>query len=95
MSAVDFVDNTADLMYIGAYLSRMGLDERALQVYRQAASLDPLRPEPYMLGLQAARAHQQPRRIEVGKPRHSQPGLAEGTGQRLGDGHGRGEGGAG
>ncbi|MGA7702882.1 MAG: hypothetical protein WCB27_25085, partial [Thermoguttaceae bacterium] len=55
MSAVDFVDNTTDLMYVGAYLSKMGLDERALQIYRQAASLDPLRPEPYMLGLQAAR----------------------------------------
>ena len=59
MSAVDFVDNTTDLMYVGAYLSKMGLDDRALQVYRQAASLDPLRPEPYMLGLQAARSHQQ------------------------------------
>ena len=56
MSAVDFVDNTTDLMYIGAYLSQMDLNERALQVYRQAASLDPLRPEPYMLGLRAARA---------------------------------------
>ena len=56
MSAVDFVDNPTDLMYIGAYLSQMGLDERALQVYRQAASLAPLRPEPYMLGLRAARA---------------------------------------
>jgi von Willebrand factor type A domain len=56
MSAVDFVDNATDLMYIGAYLSRMGLDNRALQVYRQAASLAPLQPEPYMLGLRAARA---------------------------------------
>ncbi len=56
MSAVDFVDNTADLMYIGAYLSQLGLDRRALQVYRQAAALDPIRPEPYMLGLRAARA---------------------------------------
>lgn len=56
MSAVDFVDNTADLMYIGAYLSRLGLHERALQIYRQAAAIDPIRPEPYMLGLQAARA---------------------------------------
>ena len=56
MSAVDFVDNTADLMYIGAYLSQIGLHQRALQVYRQAAAIDPLRPEPYMLGLRAARA---------------------------------------
>jgi len=56
MSAVDFVDNSIDLMYIGAYLSHMGFDDRALQVYRQAASLSPLQPEPYMLGLRAARA---------------------------------------
>ena len=56
MSAVDLVDNTADLLYIGDYLSRMDLNERALQIYRQAASLEPLRPEPYMLGLRAARA---------------------------------------
>jgi hypothetical protein len=55
MSAVDFVDNTADLMYIGAYLTQMGLNERALQVYRQAAEWEPLQPEPYMLGLRAAR----------------------------------------
>ena len=34
----------------------MGLNQRALQVYRQAASMDPPRPEPYMLGLKAARA---------------------------------------
>ena len=55
MSAVDFVDNTTDLMYIGAYLAQIGLNERALQVYRQAAAIEPLRPEPYMLGLRAAR----------------------------------------
>jgi hypothetical protein len=43
-------------MYIGAYLAEIGLHQRALQVYQQAAQLDPLRPEPYMLGLRAARA---------------------------------------
>ena len=41
MSAVDFVDDTAHLMYIGAYLAQIGLNERALQVYRQAAAIDP------------------------------------------------------
>ena len=55
MSAVDFVDNTADLMYIGAYLSQIGLNQRALQVYRQAAAIDPIRPEPYMLALAGSR----------------------------------------
>ena len=43
-------------MYIGAYLAQIGLNQRALQVYRQAAAIDPIRPEPYMLGLRAARA---------------------------------------
>ncbi len=56
MSAVDFVDSTADLMYIGKYLAQLGLNQRALQVYRQAAQLEPIRPEPYMLGLRAARS---------------------------------------
>ena len=55
MSAVDFADTTTDLMYVGKYLARLGLNARALQVYRQAAALEPLRPEPYLLGLQAAR----------------------------------------
>jgi hypothetical protein len=56
MSAVDFVDNSTDMMYIANYLSRMGMNDRAIEVYRQASHLDPLRPEPYMLGLKAARA---------------------------------------
>jgi hypothetical protein len=56
MSAVDFASSIDDLMYIGAYLGQIGLPNRALQVYRQAAAIDPLRPEPYMLGLRAARA---------------------------------------
>ena len=55
MSAVDFCDNPADLMYIGTYLMQLGLNERALDIFRQVAQQDPLRPEPYMLGLKAAR----------------------------------------
>ncbi len=56
MSAVDFAATPGDLMYVGAYLARIELYGRALQIYRQAAALDPLRPEPYVLGLRAARA---------------------------------------
>ena len=37
MSAVDFCDNTADLMYIGTYLMQLGLNERALDIFRQVA----------------------------------------------------------
>jgi len=55
MSAVDFVDNTNRSDVHRRLLSNKGFDDRALQVYRQAASLAPLQPEPYMLGLRAAR----------------------------------------
>lgn len=54
MSAVDFADNPADLMYIGVHVNRLGLHRRALEIFKQASDLVPLRPEPYMLGLQAA-----------------------------------------
>ena len=37
MSAVDFCDNTADLTYIGTYLMKLGLNERALDIFRQAS----------------------------------------------------------
>ena len=56
MSAVDFANSTEDLLLVGVFLERMGLNQRALQVYRQASELEPLRPEPYMLGLKAAGA---------------------------------------
>jgi hypothetical protein len=54
MSAADFVEGSADLMYLGVYLTRIGLDRRALAVFRQVAEIEPLRPEPYMHGLEAA-----------------------------------------
>jgi hypothetical protein len=54
MSAVEFADNTLDLMNIGRYLEQIGLEKRALQVYRQVAQLEPLRPEPLVHGLRVA-----------------------------------------
>ena len=55
MSAVDFINNPADLMHIGAYLDRLGLHRRALKIYRQVAAMVPLWAEPYMHGLKTAR----------------------------------------
>ncbi|MGW8258249.1 MAG: hypothetical protein ACWGMZ_12240, partial [Thermoguttaceae bacterium] len=55
MSAVVFCNNSDDLLYLGAYLMRLGINGRALDIFRQVAQQDPLRPEPYMLGLKAAR----------------------------------------
>ena len=56
MSAADFIDNAVDLTYLGTHLAQLGFHDRALQVYRQAANLDPIRPEPYIFGLRSAKA---------------------------------------
>ena len=54
MSAADFADNVDDLLFLAMFLSRNQMDSRALQLYRQVARIEPLRAEPYALGLQAA-----------------------------------------
>jgi hypothetical protein len=54
MSAADFADNVDDLLFLALFLSRNQMDTRALQLYRQVARIEPLRAEPYALGLQAA-----------------------------------------
>ncbi len=55
MSAAEFTQNAADLMYLGAFLTQSNMDRRALQIYRQAAQIEPLWPEPYYYGMMAAR----------------------------------------
>jgi tetratricopeptide (TPR) repeat protein len=54
MSAVDFATRPDELVYIAQYLSRMGLDARALSLYRQVIERDPLRYEAYLPALRAA-----------------------------------------
>ena len=54
MSAVEFVSNPADMMYLGVYLMQIDLDNRALPIFRQVAQVAPFWPEPYMHGLKAA-----------------------------------------
>lgn len=54
LSALDFAQSPLEMTYIGLYLARLGLDHRALQIYRQAAQLDPRRPEPYLAALRSA-----------------------------------------
>ena len=54
MSAADFSTSADELMYIAQYLSRLGLDRRAMLVYQQVAKIEPLRSEAYALGLRAA-----------------------------------------
>ena len=55
MSAAEFTQNSADRMYLGAYLVQTNMDRRALQIFRQVAQAEPLWPEPYFSGMLAAR----------------------------------------
>lgn len=54
MSAIDFGESAEDLMYVAQYMGRIGLESRALKVFHQVSILEPLRPEPYLYGLQLA-----------------------------------------
>jgi hypothetical protein len=54
MSAADFSTDPAQLVYIAQYLSRIGLDHRALSLYQQVVKIDSMRHEAYLLGLRTA-----------------------------------------
>ncbi|WP_428308657.1 VWA domain-containing protein [Lacipirellula sp.] len=54
MSACDFSTSPEELMLIARYLSHIGLNNRAVDIYRQVAKLDPLKSDAYALGLRAA-----------------------------------------
>ncbi len=54
MSACDFVSSPDELLLIARYLSHIGLDARAVTVYRQIAKISPMHREAYALGLRAA-----------------------------------------
>ncbi|HEX3600008.1 MAG TPA: hypothetical protein VHU84_07680 [Lacipirellulaceae bacterium] len=54
MSAADFSTSANELMYVAQYLSRLGLDRRAMLVCEQVVKIEPLRSEAYILGLRSA-----------------------------------------
>ena len=54
MSAADFASSPSDLMLLAAYMSRVGLDERALKIFKQVSAIEPTRHECYVLGLRLA-----------------------------------------
>ena len=54
MSAVDFADSPLDIMLVGVYLEKLGLPQRALEIYQQVAKMAPLEPEPYVHALGVA-----------------------------------------
>jgi len=55
LSAVDPNVDFESMMYSSAYLSRFNNKRPALRMYQQASRQNPVRPEPYILGLRLAR----------------------------------------
>jgi hypothetical protein len=54
MSAVDFSRNDEEILHVASFMSRIGLDQRALKLYREIAVNNPMRPEPFVKGLSLA-----------------------------------------
>ena len=55
LSSQDIMSNdSTSMMNLAAHLAALGRTERAIELYRQSASLDPSRPEPYILALELA-----------------------------------------
>lgn len=64
MSAADFSTNPDEMMYLGRYMARLGLDARALKLFRQASALAPTRTEPYEHALELAQRLQDDEAIQ-------------------------------
>ncbi|WP_029246610.1 tetratricopeptide repeat protein [Schlesneria paludicola] len=55
LSSQDLISNDPNaMMILAAYLVRFDRHDRAIELYRQAAALNPSRPEPYVLALELA-----------------------------------------
>jgi hypothetical protein len=56
LSRIDFsATDVPSTLFSAAYLTRFGAKDQALKLYRQAADIEPTRPEAYVLGLRLAR----------------------------------------
>ncbi len=55
MSAVDFVQGPDHMLYLAEYMEEVGLEKRALQLFRQLSVAMPVAPRPYVLGLRIAK----------------------------------------
>ncbi|QDU76576.1 hypothetical protein Pan97_36280 [Bremerella volcania] len=55
MSAIDFSSGPNHMLVVASLMSRLDLDARALKLYQDVAQMEPLRPEPYSWGLEAAK----------------------------------------
>jgi hypothetical protein len=54
MSAIDFSDDPADLLFAAQFLATNGMEHRAIRLLKDIAAKDPANPEPFVLGLRAA-----------------------------------------
>jgi hypothetical protein len=54
MSAVDFSNTPEDVMLVAIYMTRVGLDKRALSLFQEVAEAAPTRVDPYLMGLKTA-----------------------------------------
>jgi hypothetical protein len=54
LSAADFATGSGELMQLAKYLERADFGPRALAMYKQVSRLEPLQPEPFVLGLKLA-----------------------------------------
>ena len=55
LSATDLTGDANEVMLAAVYLARMGHEARALKLLQEVAQVYPLRPEPYIQGLELAR----------------------------------------
>jgi len=64
LSSQDLIANDPmSMMSLAAYLVRFDRSDRAIELYRQAAALNPARPEPYILALEIAARTQNHRAV--------------------------------
>jgi hypothetical protein len=54
MSAVDFSASDEEVLHVARYMAHVGLDRRALSLFRNLSAANPYRAEPYVNGLEAA-----------------------------------------
>jgi hypothetical protein len=61
LSSRDFIaDDSDSILYLAAYLTKFERYEQALRLYRQVTALEPLRVEPYVMGLGLAERLEDP-----------------------------------
>ena len=58
MSALDYTSDPDHIIYLGAYLSELGLYDRSLKVLQEVSAMNPYRAEPYIRGLAVAKRTQ-------------------------------------